>query len=65
VRFTATLCHTPQTPHQQPLTLTPRQVANLGFCPEIMDALAKRGIFSLFPVQAQVGGRGGGGDRWA
>lgn len=30
------------------------QVANLGLSPETEEALAKRGIFSLFPVQKQV-----------
>ncbi|KAG2428695.1 hypothetical protein HXX76_011400 [Chlamydomonas incerta] len=29
-------------------------IANLGLSPETMDALANRGIFSLFAVQAQV-----------
>ncbi|KXZ51538.1 hypothetical protein GPECTOR_12g501 [Gonium pectorale] len=29
-------------------------IANLGLSPETMDAMANRGIFSLFPVQAQV-----------
>ncbi|GIL46032.1 hypothetical protein Vafri_3126 [Volvox africanus] len=29
-------------------------IANLGLCAETMDALAARGMFSLFPVQAQV-----------
>lgn len=30
------------------------QIANLGLCAETMDALAARGMFSLFAVQAQV-----------
>lgn len=42
----------PTLPH--PLSTT-AQIANLGLSPETMDALANRGIFSLFPVQAQVG----------